>query len=357
MTRMHVRQCPRCELRFTSSSELDYHLSNDHHPRPSCAEDELGSAAQTPTSAQGSVSAKDLDAIKVDRRPVVVGLDRLDRADAALRWALDDARSRRAPLRIVHAFGGLMANGYMAVYGDLPMPDTSIRRAGSDDLLAAAVRTAAEAAPELDISATSIDADAVSGLLGLAGTASTIVLGSRRLGAIGSIVLGSVSAAVSAHATCPVVVVRAPSARAENPTGAVVVGVDGFGDGIPALEYAFGFASRHSARLHVVRCWHPELIPSIIGESEPQILGRAEARLTESLACWRRKYPDVQVDSSVIRDHPVAGLVAASAEQRLLIVGSRGRGALAGTLLGSTSQAVLRHAACSVAVVKPDSVA
>jgi hypothetical protein len=33
MTALHIRQCPRCELRFTSSSELDYHLSNDHRPR------------------------------------------------------------------------------------------------------------------------------------------------------------------------------------------------------------------------------------------------------------------------------------------------------------------------------------
>jgi uncharacterized membrane protein YccC len=34
MTALHIRQCPRCELRFTSSSELDYHLANDHRPRP-----------------------------------------------------------------------------------------------------------------------------------------------------------------------------------------------------------------------------------------------------------------------------------------------------------------------------------
>ena len=33
MTTMHIRQCPRCELRFTSSSELQDHLTNDHRPR------------------------------------------------------------------------------------------------------------------------------------------------------------------------------------------------------------------------------------------------------------------------------------------------------------------------------------
>jgi hypothetical protein len=32
MIGMPVRQCPRCELRFTSRSELEYHLSNDHQP-------------------------------------------------------------------------------------------------------------------------------------------------------------------------------------------------------------------------------------------------------------------------------------------------------------------------------------
>jgi hypothetical protein len=41
MTALHIRQCPRCELRFTSSSELDYHLSNDHRPRATV--DEPGS--------------------------------------------------------------------------------------------------------------------------------------------------------------------------------------------------------------------------------------------------------------------------------------------------------------------------
>jgi hypothetical protein len=46
MTALHIRQCPRCELRFTSSSELDYHLSNDHRPRATV--DESGA---TPVAA------------------------------------------------------------------------------------------------------------------------------------------------------------------------------------------------------------------------------------------------------------------------------------------------------------------
>jgi hypothetical protein len=62
MTTMHIRQCPRCELRFTSSSELEYHLSNDHRPRPSNDDDEVAAAAPNPPSASRAESVDELAA-------------------------------------------------------------------------------------------------------------------------------------------------------------------------------------------------------------------------------------------------------------------------------------------------------
>lgn len=47
----------------------------------------------------------------------------------------------------------------------------------------------------------------------------------------------------------------------------------------------------------------------------------------------------------------MAGLVSESLDQDLLVVGSDGRHASTGTLLGSVSQDVLHHAYCPVAVV------
>jgi nucleotide-binding universal stress UspA family protein len=76
-----------------------------------------------------------------------------------------------------------------------------------------------------------------------------------------------------------------------------------------------------------------------------------EAWLAETLAGWQEKFPDVTVHREVIRDYAVAGLLTASTGQHLLVVGNRGRHALAGTLLGSVSQGVLHHATCPVAVV------
>jgi nucleotide-binding universal stress UspA family protein len=73
--------------------------------------------------------------------------------------------------------------------------------------------------------------------------------------------------------------------------------------------------------------------------------------LSEALAGWQEKYPDVDVHPAVVRDHPASGLLAAAAAQHLLVVGTRGEHALLGTVLGSVTQAVLHHASCPVAVI------
>jgi nucleotide-binding universal stress UspA family protein len=100
-----------------------------------------------------------------------------------------------------------------------------------------------------------------------------------------------------------------------------------------------------------VLCWPPDLLAEMSWRTEPPAPARAEVWLSEALAGWREKYPDVAVHSGVVSEHPAAGLVKESAAQYLLVVGSRGRHALTGTLLGSVSQGVLHHATCPVAVI------
>ncbi|MFD0525866.1 universal stress protein [Paractinoplanes durhamensis] len=54
--------------------------------------------------------------------------------------------------------------------------------------------------------------------------------------------------------------------------------------------------------------------------------------------------------AEAVTEHPAAALAAASTTAQLLVVGTRGRGAVRGMLLGSVSQHALRHSACTVAV-------
>ncbi len=236
-------------------------------------------------------------------RPLVVGVDESSGTEAALRWAAEDAQARSAPVRLVCA--------YRHEIGTAEAPFFLV-----DESAHAAV----------------------------------VVLGSRHLKALSSGVLGSVSAAVAARAESPAVVVRGPAGRPEE-GAAVVVGVDGTDGTDLVLEYGFEHASRHRVPLRAVLCWRPDLLASMRWREEPPPPARVEAWLSESLAGWREKYPDVVVHETVVRDHPVAGLVTASMAQYLLVVGSRGRHALAGTLLGSVSQGVLHHATCPVAVI------
>ena len=72
----------------------------------------------------------------------------------------------------------------------------------------------------------------------------------------------------------------------------------------------------------------------------------------ESLAPYGDKYPMVQVRASVIEGRPSAELVALSETASLLVVGSRGRGGVAGLPLGSVSQNLLHHADSPVAIVR-----
>jgi nucleotide-binding universal stress UspA family protein len=178
--------------------------------------------------------------------------------------------------------------------------------------------------------------------------ASVLVLGSRQLKAVGSAALGSVSAAVAARSASPTVVVRGPAGRPEEGAG-VVVGIDGTEASETLLGYAFEHASRHGVCVRAVLCWHPDLLALMSWRAEPPPPARVDAWLAEALVGWQEKYSDVTVHAEVVREHPTAGLVLASAAQHLLVVGRRGRHPRA--MLGSVSQGVLHHASCPVAVV------
>jgi nucleotide-binding universal stress UspA family protein len=59
----------------------------------------------------------------------------------------------------------------------------------------------------------------------------------------------------------------------------------------------------------------------------------------------------VPVVPRVVQGHPAQVLLEAARGARLLVVGSRGYGTLAGVLLGSVSQHCVQHAPCAVLVV------
>ena len=183
--------------------------------------------------------------------------------------------------------------------------------------------------------------------------AALVVLGDRGLGGFTGLLLGSVAVSLAAHAACPVVVVRGPEFDASAPrVEPVVVGVDGS----PASEAAFAFAAAalHAVPLVAVHAWCDLVVDPTVAPLLDDALESDEREvLAERLAGWSQEYLDVDVRRLVVRDRPARALVQESASAQLVVVGSRGRGGLAGMLLGLVSHALLHHAHCPVAVVRP----
>lgn len=222
--------------------------------------------------------------------------------------------------------------------------------------LAEAAAEARELAPDLDISTELLHRDPRTVLLAEAESARLVVVGSRGLGGFTELLVGSIAVALASHGQCPVVVVRGED---EDRTGMpVVVGIDGS----PGAEAALGFACEQASRLGVplvaVHTW-TDVVSSSIFATVPYAVDWLEVRteelqvLSERLAGWQEKYPEVKVRRVVTRDHPARSLIDEAGDAQLVVVGSRGRGGIAGLLLGSTSQALLHHAPCPVAVVRP----
>jgi len=286
--------------------------------------------------------------------PIVVGIDGSTTDEATLAWALAEAESSRRDLRVVYAFLWPASLGAASLEGR-PLisdpQDLASSRTIADQVVAHALDQLKSGQTSVSITGEAIEGSAVTVLRDESARASLLVLGSRQAGTLGS-VLGSVSAAVAARAHCPTVVLRGPGGLAgERP--AVVVGIDGHDLDAAQTLLAFGFdyASRHGAPLRAVLCWRrdPLVVTGWRMSSTPP--ERVEPWLGEALAGWRDRYPDVEVHHLAIREHATAGLVTESLSQELLVVGTRGRHAIAGTLLGSVSQGVLHHAFCPVAVV------
>jgi nucleotide-binding universal stress UspA family protein len=283
-------------------------------------------------------------------RTVVVGINESPGAEAAVRWAMDDACLSRAPVRLVYAYEWHLRYQQIPLYVDIAESELHHSRNVAEQFVATMIDRVRALGPGVDVTGAAIAGNPAAALIDESADASMLVVGSRHLKALGSVMIGSVSAAAAARARCPAVVVRGPAGSPDD-GAAVVVGVDGTDASEAVLEFGFEQASRHRAALHAVLCWHPDLVALATGRPQPPAPPRVEAWLSEALAGWREGYPDVEVDAQIVRDHPSDGLLVASASQYLLVVGGRGRHALTGTLLGSTSQSVLHHATCPVAVV------
>jgi nucleotide-binding universal stress UspA family protein len=289
-------------------------------------------------------------------RPVVVGYDGSDTSDAAVDWAAREAVHRGAPMVVLHAADRIAYAHDLGV--GLWKPDRVHEAARA--VAARGVDRARAAAPE-------VEADVASSLVGPALAldesstgAAMVVVGSHGRSRVAGALLGATAYAVSGHARCPVVVVRDGRTDPPGPGRPVVVGTDGSVGADRALDAAADLAASHGAELHLVTAWTPphpdpwDLPPvgySSMAEAVQDRQEGAERTARDAAARVAARHPDLVVHTSTPEARPEDALEQAADDASLVVVGSRGHGALAGLMLGSSSRALLHHTSKPVMIV------
>jgi nucleotide-binding universal stress UspA family protein len=283
---------------------------------------------------------------------VLVGVDGSAGSLVALTWAARHAEAQDRPLVVVH----VATPPQVTDFGfDLVRAQEDLLRAGHR-VADRGLQLVRSAHPAVPVSVQVALGDPRVVLAELAEAASVLVLGSRGLGPVASLMLGSVSVSLSAHAPCPVVVARPRPAAVAALDLCVVVGVDGGPDSEDALTFAFETASSQYRRLIAVYAvgdiWglpYPDVASAELVQSAAEI---PEQLLDEALAPFLEKFPDVLVERRVVRQAPVQALVAASQTASVVVVGCRGRSGAASRVLGSVSRAVVERAYSTVVVMR-----
>ncbi|WP_086849662.1 universal stress protein [Amycolatopsis kentuckyensis] len=287
---------------------------------------------------------------------ITVGVDGSAGSTAAVTWAAQLASRRHLQLKIVHGLqiAGLYYGGGMTGVGAATLFEAV--QADGERAIADARALAMSVDKDLAVTSELPNDPPVPVLIDESRHARMLVVGRTGSGGFADMLIGGTAAAVAAHAHCPVAVIRGQYDAAAGP---VVVGVDGSPTSEQAIAVAFEEASLRGVPLIAVHAWSDITYEDTRGTArvltQPESLEEGEQRLlTERLAGWQEKYPDVEIRRQLVRDRPRHVLLEASAEAQLVVVGSRGRGGFTGMLLGSTSQALVQHAQCPVLVVRPE---
>ncbi|MDG6108307.1 universal stress protein [Dactylosporangium aurantiacum] len=280
-------------------------------------------------------------------RAVVVGADGGEPSTQAVRWAAAEAVRRHAPLRVVVAYYWRTPVFAVAPAGEL----AEAARWSADLLVEDIAREMSVAHPEADVRTEVVQGHPAEVLLTAGEDAALLVLGTRGRHATVGAVLGSVSQQVAVHARCPVVVVRGRT----DPTGDVIVGVDGSEPSDRALALGFDEARQRGCGLLALRAVETPLVPVPVG-APPLVYDTAEIQraLTEQavgqVARASERCPDVRWECHGVVGDAADVLVERSQRAQLAVVGSRGHGGFTGLLLGSVGLRLLHRAHCPVMI-------
>lgn len=160
---------------------------------------------------------------------IVVGVDGSDAAVDAALWAVPEAISRRAGIRLVHVVDEDAKRDSVARDSDVEYAQQTLRTAS------AAVRTVAE---DVDIDTEILYGSTYTALAKESADALMVCVGTVGIGTVAGSVIGSTAVSAALDCTCPVAVIRTTPGVGSTVSQWIVGIVDDSSDTDPVLEYA-----------------------------------------------------------------------------------------------------------------------
>ncbi|MCV7099006.1 universal stress protein [Mycobacterium palustre] len=270
-------------------------------------------------------------------RPIVVGIDGSKAATRAALWAVDEAVSRDVPLRLLSA---IESGDPLEAERKLVTAETAVR-----------AFTAIEATGQpVKIEQEIVQGPPIESLIRASASAAMVCVGSVGLLHFQPSRVGSTAAALALSARCPVAIVREPRKQPRRlPVHRIVVEVDKAPapDNDVLLGVAMEEARLRDATVEAIVC-RRSVSDDTAAEGEGD--RRALADLDRRLARWRRRYPDLHVESVALGTTFMEFLAYNCRTVQLVIVGAGNREHLR-ELVGPVGGAVLRDADCSLLIV------
>jgi nucleotide-binding universal stress UspA family protein len=301
-------------------------------------------------------------------RRILCPVDFSDHSRRALDHALAIAAWYKATVTVLHVSPVMPVAAYVSGSG---LPPYVTMTADARNALVASIqqfvsREAPAAAPvEVEVA----EGGVVETILNRSGTLPTdlLVLGTHGRSGFHRWLLGSVTEKVLRTALCPVLTVpRAVGDTVPVAFRRIVCAVDFSDCSIAALDYAMSFAHEARAQLTVVHVIElPPDIPHEVHETvlagprnfaEYIALAEEEGRARLNDAVGDRVRSSIMVDTVLSAGKPYREIlrVASGHQADLLVVGVHGRGAVDRLFFGSTTQHLVRQAACPVLTLKTD---
>ena len=265
-------------------------------------------------------------------------------------------------LVLARNFAGVLRAGVLVVTV-VPYPDHLMapedREATIRECAGKRLALATERLHGLDVETCGVLSDSVTGglheMIEREGAALAVV-GSSRRGPIGRVLLGSTGSGLLAGAPCSVAV--APQGYAEAPGQGMLrigVAIDGRPESRVALSSAIALAQRARATLTILTVVTQPA--GVYGMAVDPATGKEFITVTEdAMARVLQEAVDevpgeLPVEHRLLKGSPAPAIADAAGDFDLLVVGSRGRGALRRALLGSVSAKLMRESPCAVLVV------